>query len=220
MLPPVLTDADQAILVDAAYTGRLCAVAMELGLNPAAIQRTRAEVPAFTAALDAADDWLAMQLAESLRAAALSESTDPKTRIPLAKELLRQRPPSGWMRAKRAGRQTPAGEARSNPTRAALTPTRPTQPTTPRRVFEPEPRLTAESLTASRSTDRTLTAGASTAGASSDGASSDPSTNKLRPDQLPDGQSVNDLTIDELIAWGDAHDPRRRRDVSPPPSTG
>ena len=194
MLPPLLTDADQSALVEAAYTGRLCAAATEWNLSPAAIQRTRAEVPAFAAALDAADDWLAMQLAESLRTAALDESTEAKVRIPLAKELLRQRPPSAWVRAKRT-RPVP------NDARAAAK----TNPH--RRVFEPEPRLTAESLLDQPLHDRPERPSST---------STSPSTSGLRADQLPDGQSVLDMTLDELVAWGDANDPRRLRGDPPP----
>ena len=98
LLPPLLSESDQSALVLAAYDDRLTQQTVALGLHPASVLRTRAEVPAFAAALAAADDWQAMRLAESLRRLALEESTDLKVRVPLAKELLRQRKPDAWQK--------------------------------------------------------------------------------------------------------------------------
>ena len=146
-LPPLLSESDQAAAVAAAYENRLCAAAGELGLHPASVQRTRAEVPAFAAALEAADDWQAMRIAESLRQLAVEAGPEAgpgagigiKARVPLAKELLRQRPPSAWTQAKRAGR---AGRGQAAGPRPPLT-TGPAQPLLPPCQATPAPPATS-----------------------------------------------------------------------------
>ena len=137
-LPPLLSESDQTAVVAAAYENRLCAAVAELSLHPASVQRTRAEVPAFAAALDAADDWQAMRIAESLRQLAVDTSTDAKVRVPLAKELLRQRPPSAWTQAKRAGRTKPTTKTDPQPDSVTTHPMSSTTPTSPTRPARPQ----------------------------------------------------------------------------------
>ena len=147
-LPPLLSESDQTAVVAAAYENRLCAAVAELSLHPASVQRTRAEVPAFAAALDAADDWQAMRIAESLRQLAVDTSTDAKVRVPLAKELLRQRPPSAWTQAKRAGRtrSSPTSPASPTPSRRPTCPTTPARRETPAATRSPPPRWTDSTI--------------------------------------------------------------------------
>ena len=127
LLPfPPLTADEQAAVVAAAYENAIVAAVARLGVHPGSVAATQAAVPEFAAALEQADDWLAMQLVESLRQTAADPEVADRVRIPLAKQLLKMRPPAAWVRARDTARSgaTDAGvdakpSAKQSPAREA-----------------------------------------------------------------------------------------------------
>ena len=114
LLPfPLLTADEQAAIIAAAYENAIVAAVVRLGVYPGSVAATQAAVPEFEAALQQADDWLAMRLVESLRQTASDPEVADRVRIPLAKQLLKLRPPAAWGQAKDAAKTDAKSAAKS-----------------------------------------------------------------------------------------------------------
>ena len=96
----VLSESDQAVLVTAAYNGTLAATVAERNLHPARVQLTRRQNETFAQALDDAEDWQAILLAEHLSQQVHNPELPEKSRLSLARQLMRMRPPKSWRRSK------------------------------------------------------------------------------------------------------------------------
>ena len=110
----LLTAAEQDVLVCECYeaTG-FATAAYSLGLNLEVVMRTRREVPAFAQRLDDAAAYWTECIAEKLVSLSLDLSVDIKDRVAISKQIVRQRPPESWMKAKAAARPQATGKKAS-----------------------------------------------------------------------------------------------------------